>query len=93
MTPLDDVINAQADIQTALGILRLSKPLDDYSEERLARALATLHRVLLLAGRPMAMPARHPDVEYPYPQHECDRIGTNPRCMHCGLRDDRLLPA
>lgn len=88
----EDIINAQADLQSALGILRLSKPLDSYIEEKLARSLATLHRALLRAGRPMATPARHPDVAYPTCVGEHNMFGSNPHCLHCGLRPDRELP-
>lgn len=65
----EEVLEAQADVQTGLGILRLERrdgadsPHLGYVEDRFAKALARLHRLLHERGRPMYQPARHPEVE------------------------------
>lgn len=65
---IDEIMDAQADLQTALGLFRLSMAEgytdhDNYVEERLAKCLARLHRLLEQLGKPMYRPAQHPDIE------------------------------
>ena len=71
MSTINQIMDAQADLQMALGLLRLKQEqiegvlpygLDDV-ENRLARSLALLHKLLSDLGRPMAHRALHPDVE------------------------------
>lgn len=63
-----EIMDAQADLQTALGLLRCHLAPDmgpadlTVVEDRLARSLARLHRLLDDLGRPMYDPATHPEV-------------------------------
>lgn len=68
---VEQVMEAQADLQTALGFLRLelTEPLDDRQrghlesvEDRCASSLARLHVLLETLGTTMMSPAQHPDV-------------------------------
>jgi glycosyltransferase A (GT-A) superfamily protein (DUF2064 family) len=56
------VLDAQADLQTALGMYRLSNGRGDAIEDRLAKSLARSHALLEALGRPMYQPALHRDV-------------------------------
>lgn len=56
------VLDAQADLQTALGMYRLSNGRGDPIEDRLAKSLARSHALLEALGRPMYQPALHRDV-------------------------------
>lgn len=67
----DEIMDAQADLQTALGIYRLNvqekitnPKFNGHVEDRMARCLARLHRLLDQLGKPMYQPAQHPDIEY-----------------------------
>ena len=65
---IEEIMIAQADLQTALGVLRLSKKLPtaqdrEMIEDRLARSLARSHALLRDLGNPMYEPATHPDVK------------------------------
>ncbi len=70
---ITQVMDAQADLQTALGFLRLDiqnmadldvdmERHDSYIEDRMAKSLARLHQLLDQLGNPMYKPATHPDV-------------------------------
>lgn len=64
----EEVLKAQADLQTALGFFRVAKnemvgvPYADLIEDRLARSLARSHRLLAQLGKPMYQSATHPDI-------------------------------
>jgi hypothetical protein len=69
----DEVMDAQADLQTALGALRLEMSREVGTpesirarlalvEDRMAAALARLHVALMVEGTTMFSPAQHPDV-------------------------------
>lgn len=64
---LEEILEAQADLQTGLGFFRLDardepRGHDDLIEERLGRSLARTHRLLEHLGRAMYDPATHPDI-------------------------------
>lgn len=54
------VLNAQAELQTPLGMMRL-EGIDPYIEMRLQACLAMLHGLLDDLGRPMYSPAQMPE--------------------------------
>lgn len=65
-TIIEEVIEAQADLQTALGMFRLNRNFDPAAiEDRLVRSLARHHTLLARLGRPMYDPATHPEVPTP----------------------------
>jgi hypothetical protein len=55
-------MDAQADLQTGLGMYRLDHGRGSPTEERLAQCLARLHSLLAALGNPMYQPATHPSV-------------------------------
>src|SRR4051794_40736497 len=62
---VSDLMDAQADLQTALGLYRLRVPegeRDEPVEDRLMQALARLHTRLDILGHPMYDPATHPAI-------------------------------
>lgn len=71
-TLIEQIMDAQADLQTALGFLRLDArdrldlehpgDHDDFIEDRLAKSLARLHLLLDRLGHPMYNAATHPKV-------------------------------
>jgi hypothetical protein len=69
---VDAVMDAQAELQTPLGFYRMYNPnykhalpieYDEEIEDRLAKALAQLHALLVALGTPMYQPATHEEVE------------------------------
>lgn len=61
-----EIIDAQADLQSALGVLRHRNRTSGTHfdiENWLARSLARLHRFMGKIGSPMAQPATHPDID------------------------------
>ena len=62
---VEQLLDAQADLQTAIGLYRLQHGKDDRIEDRLARSLARQHKLLSEMGKPMYQPATHPDVDAP----------------------------
>lgn len=67
-----EVMEAQADLQTALGFYRLEHGRGDRIEDRLTKALARLHTLLADMGTEMFDPATHPEVRAPAisPEHQ-----------------------
>ena len=106
-----DIMDIQAELQTPLGLYRL-KLADEYSaphqhdeiiEERLAKTLARLHKLLDELGSPMYNPAIHPDIWDGPSKIPCGAIdGEEPHiygvCQkpkghggpHVEMRDDKL---
>lgn len=79
-----EIMEAQADLQVAIGLYRLehgrgnvNSQHADLIESRLTASLARTHRLLAMADNPMYGPATHKDIEhtdyYPeYPTHLFD---------------------
>ena len=58
------LLDAQAELQTALGIYRMGserRDFDPYVESRMQASLAMLHALLADLGRPMAQPTQMPE--------------------------------
>lgn len=97
----EEVVDAQADLQNAIGFYRLGYGDRKYIEDRMIRTEARLHRLLAALGRPMAHPATHPDI----PWIECDHHWAETNgifgrgeelgayCRECGLVGDVVLLA
>lgn len=58
------LLDAQAELQTALGIYRMGRErrdFDPYIEHRMQASLAMQHELLATLGRPMAQPTQMPE--------------------------------
>lgn len=91
---IEEILNAQAELQMALGLYRLEHGKGDVIERRMNKALSMAHLTLFKLGRPMLSPARHPDVEWP-PCRQCISVagvlkdiepGSVTYCDECGRR-------
>ena len=59
-----DLLDAQAELQSALGVYRMGRErrdFDPYVEEKMQACLAMLHATMADLGRPMAQPAQMPE--------------------------------
>jgi hypothetical protein len=86
---VEEVLEAQADLQTALGLFRLDHgrrdtaddPHDAQIEERLNKSLARLHKLLDALGRPMYQPATHPEIDDPWVCEKCGQLLAGPAAL------------
>jgi hypothetical protein len=71
----EEILEAQADLQTALGFFRLGsieeRGNSEAIEDRLNKSLARLHRLLERLGRSMYQPATHADLDDPWVCEKC----------------------
>lgn len=61
---IEDLVNSQAELQTALGIYRMGRDgrvFDPYVESRMQASLAMQHAMLADLGHQMAHPTQMPD--------------------------------
>lgn len=61
---VETLVNAQAELQTALGIYRMGherRDFDPYIESRMQASLAMQHELLGKLGRPMYRPTQMPE--------------------------------
>jgi hypothetical protein len=61
---VETLINAQAELQSALGVYRMGserRDFDPYVERRIQASLAMQHELLALLGCPMYQPAEMPE--------------------------------